>query len=101
MRVAFPGAEGAELARENADVRVIDIPVQNIGGAIAVLSLPNNVCDESERIDVGGAIKADSFVLADPFRGNDLIEDLAQFLRNKPDACEIFHKFNLTQDPTR
>ena len=101
MRVTFPGTEGTELARENADVRVIDIPVQDVSGAIPVFSLPNNVCDEAERIDIGRTIKPGRFVLVYSFRSHDLIVDRAQFLRNKPGACEIFHKLNLTQDHTR
>jgi hypothetical protein len=101
MRVAFPGAKGAELARENADVRIIDVPIQDIGGSIPVFPLPNDVGDETKRIDVCGAIEARCFVLIDPFSCHDLIADRAQFLRNEPDACETFHKLNLTQDDSR
>ena len=101
MRVAFPGTKGAELARENADVRIVDVPIQDIGGAIPVFSLPDDIGDEPERIDVGGAIETRRFVLVDSFSCHDLIADRAQFLRNEPDACEIFHKLNLTQDDSR
>src|ERR1700760_961497 len=101
MRVAFPGPERAELAREDADVRVIDIAVQDVSGAIPVISPPNNVWDQSKRIDVGRAIRLGRLFLVYSFRRYDFIVDRAQFLRKKPGACEIFHKFNLTQDPTR
>src|SRR5205823_5156513 len=36
MRIAFPGAKSAELARENANIRIIDVAIQDIGGAISV-----------------------------------------------------------------
>ena len=101
MRVALSGAKRAELARKKANIGIIDIPIQNVGGAIPIFSLPNNVGDEPECIDVGGAIESRSVVLVDPLSGDDLVADRAQFLRNEPDACEIFHKFNLTQDLSR
>ena len=101
MRVAFSSTKRAELAREKADVGVIDVPIEDVGGAVPIFALPNDVGDEPERIDVGGAIESRSFVLVDPLSGDDLIADRAQFLRNEPEACEIFHKFNLTQDHSR
>ena len=48
MWIAFPGAEGAELARKNADVGVIDVPIQDISGAIPVFSFTNDVGDHAE-----------------------------------------------------
>src|SRR6202035_4143379 len=32
MRVAFSSTKRAELAREKADVGVIDVPIENVGG---------------------------------------------------------------------
>ena len=101
VRVAFPGTKGAELAGKNADVGVIDVTIQNISGAIPVFSLPNDVGDQTECINVCGAIEPRRFVLVDSFSCHDLVTDRAQFLRNEPGACEIFHKLNLTQDDSR
>ena len=101
VRVAFPGTKGAELARKNANVGIIDVPIQDIGGAIPVFSLPNDVGDQTECINVRGAIEARRFVLVDSFTRHDLIADRAQFLRNEADAREIFHRLNLTQDESR
>src|SRR5205823_11143002 len=101
MRIAFPGAKSAELARENANIRIIDVAIQDIRGAISVFSLPNHIGDETKGVDICGAIKARSFVLVDSFRRNDFLADRAQFLRYKPAPCEIFHKLNLTQDDSR
>src|ERR1700693_45169 len=97
MRVAFPGAKSAELARENADVRIIDVPIQDVGGAIPIFSLPNDIGDQPEFINICGAVEARCFVLGDPSSCHDLIIDRAQFLRNEAYACEIFHKLTLTQ----
>ena len=101
VRVTFPGTKRAELARKNADVGIVDVPIQDIGGAISVFSLPDDICDQPERINVGGAIEARGFVLVNSFSCHDLIADRAQFLRNESDACETFHKLNLTQDHSR
>ena len=101
VRVAFSSTKCAKLAGEKANIGVIDVPIEDVGGAVPVFALPHDVGDQAERIDVGRAIESRSFVLVDPLSGDDLIEDRAQFLRNEPDACEIFHKFNLTQDLTR
>ena len=68
MRVTFPGTERAKLAGENADVGIIDVPIKDISGAIPVFSLPDDVSDQPERIDVGGAIEARCFVVVNSFR---------------------------------
>ena len=39
MRVALPRRERAELAREDADVRVVDVAIVNVGREVAVLPL--------------------------------------------------------------
>ena len=83
MRIAFSGAKGAELTRKNADVRIIDVAIQNISGAVPVFSFPNDIGDEPERINVCGAIEARCFLLVDPFSGHDLIADRAQFLQER------------------
>jgi hypothetical protein len=75
MRVAFPGAEGAKLAGKNANIRVVDVPVQNITGAVPVFPFANNVRYEAERVDVIGSIELRSFVLIDSFSGRDLVVD--------------------------
>ena len=101
MRVSFPGSEGAELTREKADIRVIDVPVQDVTCAIPIFPFPNNIRDHPNRINVGGLIKTRCLVLIDPLCRRNLVVDRAQFLRNEPVACETFHKSNLTQDACR
>ena len=101
MRVTFPSAEGAKLTGENADVGVINVPIENISGAVPVFSFTNDVSYRAERVDVGGPVKAACFAVVNSFSCEDLIVDRAEFLRNEPGACEIFHKLNLTQDDSR
>src|ERR1700722_14119136 len=98
VRVAFPGTKGAELARKNANIGIVDVTVQDIGGAIPVFPLPNDVGDQTKCIDVRRAIKPRRFLLVDSFARQNLVTDRAQFLRNEADARETFHRFNLTQD---
>src|SRR5580700_631964 len=45
MGIPFTRAESAELARENTDIRVIDISIQNIGRSVAVFAPANNARD--------------------------------------------------------
>ena len=101
VRVAFPGTKGAELARKNANVRIVDVTVQDIGGPIPVFPLPNDVGDQTKCINVRRAIKPRRFVLVDSFARQDLVTNRAQFLRNEADARETFHRLNLTQDESR
>ena len=67
VRVAFPGTKGAELARKNANIGIVDVPIQDIGGAIPVFSLPNDIGDQTECINVRRAIEPRRFVLVDSF----------------------------------
>jgi len=98
VRVAFPGTKGTELARKNANIGVVNVTVQDIGGTIPVFPLPNDVGDQTKCINVRRAIKPCRFVLVDSFACQDLVTDRAQFLRNEADARETLHRFNLTQD---
>ena len=75
MRVTFPSAEGAKLTGENADVGVINVPIENISGAVPVFSFTNDIGDRAEGVDVGGSIQAVSFAVVDSFCGDDLIID--------------------------
>ena len=101
MRIALPGTKGAELARKNANIRIVNVTVQDIGGTIPVFPLPNDVGDQTKCINIRRAIEPRGFVLIDSFAGHDLVTDRAQFLRNEADARETFHRLNLTQDESR
>ena len=52
VRIAFLGGKSAELARENANVRVIDVSIVNVGGVVAVLSFTNNAGNHPEPVEI-------------------------------------------------
>ena len=43
VRVAFLGGEGAKLAGEDADVGVVDVAIEDVGGDVAVFPFPHRV----------------------------------------------------------
>lgn len=98
MRIPLPGAECAKLAGQDANIRIVNVTIQNIGGTVPIFPRANNVRNKPERVDILRPIELPSFVLINSLGGDDLLVDRAQFLRNQPHACEIIHKFNLTQD---
>ena len=75
MRVTFPRAEGAKLTGENADVGVINVPIEDIGSAVPVFSFTDDIGDQAECVDVGGPVKAACFAVAYSFCCDDLIVD--------------------------
>ena len=50
MRIALLRREGAELTGENADVRVVDVAIEDVGGDVAVLPLADGVGHDAERV---------------------------------------------------
>jgi hypothetical protein len=73
MRVSLPGTESTELAREKTDVRIVDVPIQDIGRPIPVFSLADHIGDEPEGVDIGGSIETRRFILVDSFGRHDFI----------------------------
>ncbi len=83
MCVAFARGEGAELTGENADVRVIDVAVVDVGGEVAVLPLPHRVGHDAERVQIVAAVKLQRFLFADALACGYLFRDRAQFIWNE------------------
>ena len=52
VRIAFLARKGAELAAQNAIIRVIDVPVENIAGPVAHLATAGEVGHRSQRVQV-------------------------------------------------
>ena len=50
VRIALARAESAELAGEDAEVRVVDVLIVNVRGDVAVLPFANHIGDHPERI---------------------------------------------------
>lgn len=69
--VAFASGEGAELAGEDADVGVVEVAVEDEGGAVAVFAFADEVGEAAEVVEVGvveegeGVIGGDALVLGD------------------------------------
>ena len=48
----FPSAESAELTSEQADIRVIDILIVNVGRYVPIFPLANHIGDRSDRVQL-------------------------------------------------
>ena len=60
MSVAFLGGKSAELARQDADVRVIDVAIVDVSCVVAVLPLAHHVGDDSKSVKIVCTIKGQS-----------------------------------------
>ena len=65
MRIAFPGGEGAELARKNADVGVVDVAVVDVTGVISVLSLAHHIRHHPEGVQIARLIQSHPLGIVD------------------------------------
>src|SRR4051812_41826075 len=90
MRIAFARSESAELTREDADVRVVDVAVVNVGGEVAILSLAHVARDDPERVQVMSRVEFDCLCLADADVRFHLLRDGAKLWWNER---EINHGF--------
>src|SRR5262249_44454281 len=114
VRITLTRPESAKLTRKNADIRIVDISVQDISRAVPVLSFRAAVGDQPKPFHVVGTKKLARFRPIDPFARRHFIVDLSQRSRQKAAplragylghvggygrhvVCEIFHKPNLTQ----
>ena len=98
MRITLSRSEGAKLAGQNADVRIIDVTIENIGGAIPVFSFADDIGDQTECVDVSGSVELYRFLVVNPFCCDNLLVNRTKRRRNEAGAREIFHRINLTQD---
>jgi len=77
--VALPGAKRAELARQNAEIRIIHVHVTDVGGHIPVKTLPHQIGDHADRVEVRVPEKNQSLVFADPATRSHLLIDRTKF----------------------
>ena len=98
MRITLSSAKSTKLARQDANVRIVDIAVQNISSTIPVFSFADDIGDRAERVNVGRPVELNCFLVTDAFCGDNLVVNRAKRRRNEAGACEIFHKIKLTQD---
>src|ERR1041385_1011088 len=73
IRIALFAGERAELAAQNAVVRVINVTIDDVTGAIAHLSLPNHIGDCADGVYVLALEKAESFSFGDTLTGDNFL----------------------------
>ena len=72
MRIAFLGRESAKLTGENAEIRVIDVAIQDIGRDVSILLLPHGARQDPESVEIVGAVKMERFCIRNALAGHDL-----------------------------
>ncbi len=73
--------EGAELAAQDADVGVVEIKIEDVGRDVPILAFAGVVGEVAERVDVLDVVEAQTFLVGQPLRGEDLFGDVGQALR--------------------
>ena len=81
--VALFAGEGAELAAQDAVIRVIDVAVDDVAGA--VLALVHKIGDGPRRVEVFALEQPQGVGFGNPFASDDFVVKVAQFaaLENK------------------
>ena len=79
VRVALARGERAELAGEDADVRVVDVAIENVGGDVAVLALAHEVRDRADRVQVFRRVEPQRVRIGNSSAVCDLRENVPKF----------------------
>lgn len=98
VRVAPTCTERAKLAGKHANIGIINIAVEDIGRAVAVFALTDDVSDLAEGMEIVRSKQSKSLLLADPLSIEDSLMNIAKGWRDQPRVCEIFHKLSLTHN---
>src|SRR3954465_1123269 len=83
MRVSLSGGKGAELTRKDADVRIIDVTIVNVGCDVAVLLLADSAGHDAEGIQVLRPKHLESFGLGNALPGLDLFGNRSKIVGNE------------------
>src|ERR1019366_6964572 len=76
--VALLAGEGAELAAQDAVIRVVDVAVDDVAGTAGHFALPDKVGDGAENVQVVALEKAERVGLGNPLAGGDLVVKIAE-----------------------
>src|SRR6266545_103568 len=76
--VAFLAGERAELAAQDAVVRIVDVAVDDVAGATAVLALVDKIRNGADGVQVFALEKPQGVGLGNPVAGGDFVADIAQ-----------------------
>ena len=79
VRVALLARERAELAGEDAVVRVVEVAIDDVAGAITDLLLPREIGDGPEGVKVFGFKQPQRIGFGNAFARRDLVVEVAQF----------------------
>jgi len=79
IRVAFLARERAELAAQDAVIRVVDVAIDDVAGAVANLLLPREISDGAEGVQVFGLKQPQRVGFGNALAGGDLVLEVAQF----------------------
>jgi len=78
MWVALLRGKGAELTGEEANVGIVNIPIENVGRDVAVLPLAHHAGHNPESIEVIRSVKLERVLIGDPFIQIDLLRDRSE-----------------------
>ena len=88
--VAFLARERAELARQDAVVRVVDVAVDDVAGAVAGFFPARQVGDGADGVQILGFKQPERVGLGNAFAGGDLVVEVAQFAAlNEEIHCSV------------
>src|SRR5688572_4014733 len=76
--VALFAGERAELAAQDAVVRIVDVAVQNVARAIAALPFPHEIRDCADGVEVFAFEKAKSIRLGNTLRRDHFFVDISK-----------------------
>src|ERR1035437_6071641 len=77
--VAFLARERAELAREDAVIRVVDVAVDDVAGAVADFALSHEIGDGTEGVQVLRFKQPHRIGFGNALARDNLIVDIAEF----------------------
>ena len=92
MSLALPRTESAELAREQANVRIVDVAVMNVGRNIAVEAVADHVRDRPDPVEVAAGVERERVAVGNPPTGLNRFGNRQQ-LRGKETVIQ-WHVFN-------
>ena len=78
VRIALLARKGAELAAQDAVIRVIDVAVENVARLAAHFSLPRQIRDGADRVQILAFEQPQGVGLGNPLTGGDLVIKIAQ-----------------------
>jgi hypothetical protein len=83
VRIALPGGECAKLARQDADIRIVDVTIEDISSDVAILPLSDCASHNPEGIKIIRTVKIQSILFRNALRVFDFLRDRPKFIRDQ------------------